>query len=295
MSLIAIFCQIHDFCKEFEEKFNARLLSDGTSSRERKFKLALPEVMTIAIYYHLSGYRTFKDYYEKHVLINMNSDFHNLVSYNRFLELRAKALIPIVIFMQLFCLKESTGISYIDSFSLKSCHLKRQYSHKVFKGLAQKGKTSIGWFYGFKVHMIINQLGEIIACYITPGNVADNNEGVLMKLTKKILGKLFGDKGYLVNEKLRNLLSADGVDLITKTRKNMKERPLSHEDKKYLKKRGVIESVGSILKEQLSLEHTRPRSVIGFFCHVFTTLIAYSFREKKSSINRKLQLIEEIA
>jgi hypothetical protein len=225
----------------------------------------------------------------------MTSDFHDLVSYNRFLELRSKALMPIVIFLNLKRMKAPTGISYIDSFSLKSCHVKRQSSHKTLRGLAMKGKTSIGWFYGFKVHLIINQFGEIIVCRVTSGNVADNNEKILMKLTKKIFGKLFGDKGYLVRENVAENLAACGVFLKTKVRKNMKERPLSEEDANLLHKRGVIESVGAILKQHLSLEHTRHRSIAGFFCHVFSTLIAYTFREKKPCLRGQAKHIEMIA
>ena len=97
---------------------------------------------------------------------------------------------------------ECTGVSFIDSFSLNVCHNRRIYSHKVFKGIAQRGKTSVGWFYGFKLHIIINHGGEIISFYITSGNVADNNEKVLKKLTQKLFGKLYGDKGYIVRPEI---------------------------------------------------------------------------------------------
>jgi hypothetical protein len=291
MHLTEIFYEIDEFCKQFEKQAEKRFLSDGQNKRDRAFQLSLSEVMTIMVCYHESGYKTFKDFYEKHVLIYMKADFHPLVSYNRFLELKQNALAPLLMFLQLNALRPCTGTSYVDSFPLKVCHVKRSYSHKTFKGLAQKGKTSVGWFYGFKLHVIINHFGEIIAFYITPGNVSDNNKNVLIKLTKKVFGKLFGDRGYLINEELFKKLYSSGIHLMTKIRKNMTNKLLSMQDKLLLRKRGVIESVGSILKESESLEHTRHRSLSGFFAHVIATLVAYNFRENKPSIVDKSRVV----
>lgn len=243
MHLVEIFYEADEFSKEFEKQFGPRLLTNGQNKRERTFSLSLSEIMTIAICYHESGYRTFKDYYTKHVLIHMKSDFHGLVSYNRFLELRQKALLPLFIFLQLNRLGKCTGISYIDSFPLEVSHIKRIYSHKTFKGIAQRGKTSVGWFYGFKLHVAINHLGEIIAFCITPGNVADNNERVLIRLTKQLFGKLFGDKGYLINEELFKKLYFSGVHLLTKIRKNMKNKLLSISDKLFLNASSIIDVI----------------------------------------------------
>lgn len=295
MHIVEIFYQIDEFCKTFEKTINRNLLTDGSGKRNRSFKLSLSEVMTITIYFHESGYKSLKDYYEKHVLINMRCDFHNLVSYNRFLELRAAAMPALVIFTQLNILNNCTGISFIDSFALNVCHSRRIYSHKVFKGTAERGKTSVGWFYGFKVHIVINHKGEILSFFVTPGNTADNNENVLLKLTKNIVGKLFGDRGYIVNEELFKKLYANGIQLITKIRKNMKNKLVPMADKLLLRKRGVIESVGNILKGTLSLEHSRHRSITGFVCHIAATLIAYNFRESKPSIVDLSKAINMIA
>jgi len=282
--LTKIFCEIDDFCKQFEKQFKKRLLAGGKNQRERLCRLNASEVMTICVYYHASGYKTFKDYYEKHVLVSLSMDFNPLVSYNRFLELRQNIMIPLMMFVQLGAMGKCTGISFIDSFALNVCHPKRISSHRVFNGLAQRGKTSVGWFYGFKLHAVINHRGEILACCITPGNVSDCNRSVLLKLTKKLFGKLFGDKGYLINKQLFEKLFLNGVHLITKIRRNMKNKLMSLEDKYILGKRGIVESVGNIVKGVLSLEHSRHRSIYGFFCHIFATLICYHFREKKPSI-----------
>lgn len=295
MLLVKIFCETDDFCKLFKKQFQKTFLTDGKKLRNRPFIMNPSEIMTIAIYFHFSGYKTFKDYYEKHVLIHLKSEFPNLVSYNRFLELRKNIALPLAIFAQLQAqLATCTGASFIDSFCLEVSHQRRIYSHKVFKGIAQRGKTSVGWFYGFKLHIIINHVGEIISFYITPGNISDNNEKVLNKLTQKLFGKLYGDKGYIVRPEVFEKLYLKGVHLITKLRKNMKNKLISLEDKIGLKKRGVIESVGAILKEDLSLEHSRHRSVFGFMTHVISTLVAYSFRDKKPQIATTATTIAKI-
>jgi hypothetical protein len=289
--LIKIFCEIDDFCKQFEQQFKTRLLAGGTGQRNRSCGLRASEVMTISVYFHESGYRTFKDYYERHVLVHMKDDFHGLVSYNRFIELRKKVTLPLLAFAQLQSMGKCTGISFIDSFALEVCHIRRTSAHKVFQGLAQKGKTSTGWFYGFKLHAVINHLGEIIAFYVTPGNVSDCNEKVILKLTKQLFGKLFGDKGYIINSLLFEKLYLNGVHIVTRLRKNMKNKLMLPEDDYLLKKRGIIESVGNILKEHLLLEHSRHRSIWGFLFHIFSTLAAYNFREKKPLIRHHFDLL----
>jgi len=284
--LVTILCEVDDFCKQYEKNLNIKLLSDGEGKRDRKSNLQACEVMTICIYYHESGYKTFKDYYEKHVKVNLCNDFHNLVSYSRFIELRQKVAFPLMLFsISITAAKKCTGVSIVDSFSLEVCHILRAYSHKVFKKIAKKGKTSVGWFYGLKLHVVISHQGEILAAYLTPGNISDCNEKLLLKLTRKLFGKLFGDKGYIVNKDLFEKLLLNGIHLITKLRKNMKNKLMDIEDKLLLKKRGLIESVGNVLKERLSLEHARHRSITGFLCHIFSTIICYDFRPEKPSIN----------
>ena len=154
----------------------------------------------------------------------------------------------------------------------------------MLKKYAARGKTSTGWFYGFKLHLVINHLGEIIAFAITPGNVDDRDEKTIKKLTKKLFGKLFGDRGYL-SKKLFEDLWARGIQLFTKLRRNMHNKLIDLADKLALKKRGIIESVNNILKNCLQIEHTRHRSIAGFFVNVFAAIAAYSFREKPSLTN----------
>jgi hypothetical protein len=281
--LTYIFCEIDDFCKDFEKYFSKRALSNGNKIRNREMRMTLAEVMTISIYYHESGFITFKDYYEKQVFVHMTRDF-KLVSYNRFIELRKMAMLPLLVFLVVRKMATCTGISYIDSFPLKVCHIKRESGHKVMRDIAKKGKTSVGWFYGLKLHAIINHKGEIVSFTISPGNVADNNTDIIYGITKGIFGKLFGDKGYLLRKEVREKIAKNNLSIFTKGKKKMPAKPMLQIDKELLQKRGVIESVGDILKNHLQLEQTRHRSVCGYFTHLFSSLIAYQMREKKPSI-----------
>lgn len=289
MELIYIFAEVHDFCKQIEGK---AITDQKTMKCIKERSLHISEIMTICILFSESKITTFKDFYRMVVQEKLKNEFPSAPSYGRFVELRGEA----VTMMMLFSLiknaaKLTNGTAFIDSFHIKACHNKREFSHKTLKGLAKKGKTTIGYFYGFKLHIVINLKGEICAFLITPGNVADNNESLLKFITKNIFGKLFGDKGYIVNPKLYRELFEQGTQLITKIKKNMKNKLYNAYDYYMLNKRSLIESVGNILKNILHIEHTRHRSINGFFMHIFSTLAAYAFKDKKPSIfNEKMSL-----
>ena len=198
MLLTTIFYNSDDFCKEYEKLINPKLLRENTSAKGgRPRRLTLSEVITICIYFQCSGYRNFKQYYTKCVLVELKNAFGKLVSYNRFTELMHEAAEPLGLFAVMRCSKSKLGLSFIDSTKLVVCNNLRIYSHKVFKGVAARGKTSTGWFYGFKLHIVINHVGEIVSFFITPGNVNDRNKNVIDRLTKNLKGLLCGDKGYL--------------------------------------------------------------------------------------------------
>lgn len=283
MELTTIFYKTDEFCKLFEKEFKKRVLSEGKGIRERSITLSASEVMTILIYYHSSGFKTFKDFYTKNV--ELRSAFFPLPSYNRFIELQQKIFIPLALFAKLCSSNPCDGISFIDSFPLPVSHQKRISSHKTFRGLAARGKTSVGWFFGFKVHIVINRHSEIVDFNITPGNVADNNPRIIEQLMQKVWGKIFGDKGYLLNQNLSQKLYQQGKQMITKVRSNMKNKLMDLSDKIMLRKRGIIESVGAILKEDLNIQHSRYRNPATLFINIFSSLIAYAFRPKKPSLN----------
>jgi hypothetical protein len=150
-TLVSIFCDVDDFCKQFESEWRKILVEDLSSCRKRnrKTELSLSEAMAIAIMFHKTGYRTFKDYYTRFVMGFLRPCFPKLLSYSRFIHLMKTCLFPLFVFSQ-GCLGECTGISFIDSTILTVCHARRIRSHKVFKNLAKRGKTSTGWFYGVR-------------------------------------------------------------------------------------------------------------------------------------------------
>lgn len=285
--LTEIFYEVDNFCKSLEKYTTEKGLTDGKKRRGPRCSLSTSEIMTIMIYFHQAAKRNFKDYYLTYIKGFLRQEFPTAPSYNRFIELIPRVLSSLYIFMSYYRLGAITGISFIDSTALEVCHPLRISSHKVFKNYAARGKTSTGWFYGFKLHIIINEVGEIIAFDITKGNVDDRNKNIINRLTKGIFGKMFGDRGYLSKSLFKHLLSR-GIRLFTRLRSNMKNKLMALQDKLLLSKRGVIESVNNLLKNRCYIEHSRHRSPINFFANLISGLIAYSFLEKKPSINQRI-------
>ena len=283
MDILALFCDIDDFCLLFEPQWRKQLLE--TRQRDRTSTLCLSEVMTIIVLFHASSYRTFKAYYTGHVLKHMAWAFPHLVSYNHFVELMPSALVPLGGYLQTRTGKCS-GISFVDSTSLKVCHNRRIHSHKVFRGCARRGKTSVDWFFGFKLHVVINDCGELLALRLTPGNTDDRRP--VPKLVKGLFGKLFGDKGY-VSQPLFEMLYEDGLQLVTKLKVKMKNRLMLMFDKIMLRKRAIIESAMDQLKNISQIEHSRHRSVPNFFVNLIAGLVAYTYRGKKPSLNIRVK------
>jgi len=214
----------------------------------------------------------------------MKDHFPYTVSYNRFVELMQSALLPMAILIKTVCLGKCTGISFVDSTPLRVCHIKREKIHKTFKVLAVKGHSTIDWFFGFKLYLIINDKGEILDFMLTQGNVDDREPLLGTNLLSKIFGKLFGDQGY-TSQDLFEKLFIDGIHLVSTLRKNMKNSLMHISDKILIIKRAVIESVNDELKNIFQIEHTRYRSLENFLTNLISGLIAYCFLPKKPAIN----------
>lgn len=167
-----LYCLIDDFCKQFQDHENSRLLPNLNRKRKKSCTLSISEIMTIIILFHFSHYRTFKNFYLCCLMINYKKDFPKLISYNRFIELEKLAVMPLCILLRSL-MGNKTGKYYIDSTKLQVCDNLRIRSHKVFRDIAKRGKTSTGWFFGFKLHLIINNKGEIMSFKLTPGNTDD--------------------------------------------------------------------------------------------------------------------------
>lgn len=287
-SLVELFCHVDDFCQRFLPIYEKHLLATGMKQRQRARSLTLSEIMTILIHFHQSHYRDFKAYYCEHVLVHLHSEFPGLVSYQRFVEFIPSALVPLCAYLRKSCFGPCTGISYIDSTPLVVCHNLRIKQHQVFAGLAERGKSSTGWFYGFKLHLVLNDRGELLNIALTPGNVDDRKP--VPKLVRKLFGKLFGDKGYLSQPLFELLLDTFNIQLITKLRSNMKNKLLPLSDRLLLRKRSIVETIIDQLKNISQIEHSRHRSPVNFLVNVLCGLIAYCHQPKKPSLGRDLFL-----
>ena len=282
-----IFCSIDDFCLEFIPTFNNHLLSN-TKNRNKPSKLSLSEVMTIQVLFHISGFRNFKTFYKGYVCAHLNTWFPDLVSYNRMVELCSESLVPLAIYLKSRATGKCTGISFIDSTPLRVCHNRRIHSHKVFNGLAQRGQCSIGWFYGFKLHLVTNDMGHVVDFMLTPGNVDDRKPLKIERFIKNLWGKLFGDKGYIGKDLFKNLFF-NGIHLVTKLKRNMKSSSITPiMDAILLRKRAISETIIDQLKNIFQVEHSRHRSPKNFLTNLFSALIAYNFSDKKPSLKINL-------
>lgn len=257
MEITELFCRIDDSTQSFLTDISQKTIG----KIKRNSRLSLSEIITILIYFQISSYRDFKDYYIKHVSVFLRKEFPNLVSYNRFVELIPTAILPMFYYLQKYNENEKTGIYYIDSTTLKVCDNHRIHSHKVFKGLAKRGKSSMGWFFGFKLHIVCNEKGQIMSFMLSNGAKSDQNIDIVTTLCKGLVGKLFGDKGYISSYLFETLINK-GLHLITKIQNNMKNKLMQISDKLLLRKRAIIESINDQQKNIFVLEHSRYRSPV---------------------------------
>ena len=271
---------VDEFCKEYDKIVNQSLLGNPS---KRPSIMSKSEVITLCILFQLSGFRTFKHFYIFYVQKHMKDDFPATVSYNRFTELVGQNLMAMSLFLKTCCLGDSTGISFVDSTPIRVCKPKRIRNNKVFKGIATTGKSTMGWFHGFKLHIIINDKGEILNFTITQANADDRTPLKKKSFLDKIYGKLYADKGY-IGKDLMQFLFADGLHLITHIKNNMKNSLMTMSDKILLRKRSIIETVNDELKNICQIEHSRHRSFTNFLSNIVAGLIAYSFLPKKPSI-----------
>jgi hypothetical protein len=207
-SLDALFCRVDDFCQEFEVKWRQKLINKGINWRYRAKSLCLSEIMTILIAFHQNHSRNFKHFYLSQVQQHWRAAFPKLPSYHRFVEWMPSTLIALCAYLK-HCFGSCTGISFVDATSLKVCHNRRIWSHRVFKNLASRGKTSVDWFLGFKVHLVVNELGELLNVAVTPGNIDDRRP--VPSLVQGLRGKIFADRGYVSQKLATQLLEELGT------------------------------------------------------------------------------------
>jgi Transposase DDE domain len=283
--LTSIFVEIDDYCKLYSEEFSKKLIADGKVHRERASGLSDSELMTIVVGFHGSGFRTLKHFYI-YLLNSQKSLFPKLLSYSRFILRLPRILVPLSMYLLKCGYGKCSGISFIDSTKIAVCGNKRTSSNKVFGDTAKIGKSSMGWFYGFKLHLVVSEQGDILAFCLTTANTDDRKP--VIKLAKNLIGKLFGDKGY-ISEKLYLELFNQNIQLFTTLKNGMKNKFINMYDKLLLRKRSIIETIYDQLKNISQIEHTRHRSKTNFLVNLIAALTAYSFQEKKPSIKFNTQ------
>ena len=280
--VVEIFCDVDDFYKEHMEQTMGKKLPILPGKRQRKTEMSEGEMMTIMILFHLSHYRTFKDFYCDCILVQFRTAFPKAISYPRFVALMPRLLEPLVAYV-LSKTGKRTGLYYLDSTKMVVCHNRRIYRNKVFKGIAERGHCSVGFFYGFKLHLAINHQGEIVSFCITKGNVDDRQ--VVEKLMRGLTGLAAGDKGY-ISKYLQETLAKNGLKLLTKIRKNMKKKIFSAFEKFFLYQRNIVETVIDQLKSICHVEHTRHRSPVNFLVNLISGLAGYCLKSRKPTIGK---------
>ena len=274
-----LFCDVDDYCRVVEPILHQRLLTTGQRHRNRAGRLTSSEVMTILIAFHRSDFRTFKHFYTM-LQKQHRAEFPDLVSYQRFVEIMPSVLALLCGYLR-SRFGKCTGIAFIDSTALAVCGNKRISRNQVFRGMAKLGKTTMGWFFGFKLHLVINECGELLAVQLTQGNVDDRQP--VPHLTRELFGKLFGDKGYISAELFAQLWDR-GLQLVTHIRRNMTNQLMPLVDKILLRKRSLIETVNDQLKNISQIEHTRHRSATNFVVNLVAGLIQYTHQPKKPTL-----------
>lgn len=275
-----IYYNVDNFLKEFQKIVDKNSIGNPP---KRKPILSDSEVMTIMILHQLSGFRTLKAFYLDYVKVHMRSDFPKTVSYNRFVELQKKVLVALAVFAKTSINGKCTGISFVDSTPIRVSKNKRIPNHKVFKGIAEVGKSTMGWFYGFKLHLVTNEIGQIVDFVITTANVDDRDPLKNGNILKNIWGKLYGDKGYISQQLFETLFNL-GTFFTTGKRANMKNQLMDLYDKIMLRKRSIIETINDQLKNICMIEHSRHRSFHNFLNNLLSGIAAYSFLPKKPKV-----------
>lgn len=291
-TLTRLFIFIDDFSQAFysyaeKDPDDAILAPYSKRDVQNNCQLCLSEILTILVYFHFSGFKTFKHYYkflESHHL----KEFPNLISYTRFVEIKHNYTFELFILSQTIS-ADCDGLSYIDATHLPVCHIKREHSHKTFNGIASKSKSTMGWYFGFKLHLISNRYGHLISYELTLATVDDRKAPD--KLFEKVFGELYGDKGY-IGKPFIDRMSEKSIKIITALKKNMKPKIMSEEQSENLNKRSIIESVFNCLKNHTNLQHTRHRNPKNYLINLISSITAYCFRFVKTVAFQENEILQ---
>jgi len=278
--LIAIYIFIDNFIKQALQSISRAIERPGRNHPPiRTYNLSIAELTSLAIFRFFTGHRNWKDFY-KHIKTYHAQDFPNLPTYGNFIEamnkLSSLAAILLQGFMNVFQrMTSKERLKFADGSKLKACRIKREFSHKVCRGLASKSKSTMGWFYGFKLHIICNELMQILNLKITTATFDERK--ALEMMWANIFGTIVADAGY-VGKKYQKKARENGKILFTCVRANMK-KVMTETQHQILNLRQKVETVFSVLKLRMGLETTLPRSPKGFFAHYIWCITAYQMKK----------------
>lgn len=277
--LLLIFCFVDDFIKGILENIKFALTRPNHNAPPtKKHNLSIAEIVTLCIFRFFTGIRNWKDFY-RHVKSYHAKDFPNLPNYQNFIcaanNLSGFAAILTQGFMQIF--KNGTSVEdlkFVDSTRLRVCDIKRELSHKVAKNIATKSKSTMGWFYGFRLHIISNELLQILSFKIATATV--DERVALEMMWKDIFGIIIADAGYIGKE-WKDKAQEIGKNLFAAVRANMK-KIMTEAQHHLFDLRQKVEVVFSVLKLRFGLETSLPRSELGYLAHYLWCITAYQLK-----------------
>ena len=274
--LTELYGLIDDFYKAFEAQLKAHLLADGKRHRSHQGRLSLPELMTLVVLFHPIGYRQFKRFYLNPVCGYLRAEFPRLPTYQRCVERMPRGRVAWAAWVDPLTGKCS-GVSMADP-PLAVCDHLRIARPRVFRGMAARGKSSTGWFFGFKWHRVIHHRGELLCVSLTPCKVDDRQP--LRQFAQRLFGKRYADKGYIAKW-LTDFLKNAGIEWVTQIKKNMKPVLRDPFDQAMLRQRSLVETVIDELKNLYQVAHSRPRSPFNFAVNLLAGLVAYGLMPNK--------------
>lgn len=273
-NLVELYCIIDDLVKLIEKNIEKK-------DRGRKNKLTKSELITIALIGHFDEFETDKKLHE-YVINYFNNDFKNVPCYEQFtrgIRSITKYLDFMINTLSQINITKNDNFYIVDSSALPVSEYDDFECPKWAADDAKKGKNIFGYYFGFKVHLIINRSMDIVSCMFTTANVHDINALKADSFVENIKGTLVGDKGYVCSEALVNKLKKSGIELIFKQRENM-DPYLNKVYEDLLNQRQIIEGVFSYLKNRLKTLHPFARSCNSFLVHAKASVLAYMLKKQ---------------
>jgi len=281
-TLYHIFDRIDDLLKAMSISLRRKLLADLKPKGGRPSGLSLPAILTLGIFRFATGVKDVKHYHRK-LVSSYSQELGRIPNYGNFNALMNQATPYVIFLLEWICYSNkstSNGAYFLDATSLKVCENKRIFDHKVCEDIAQRGKSSMGWFFGFKLHVVCDSLGRLVSLLITPGNTDDRK--FVLKLLKGLKGLCVADAGY-VSKKLMHELYEQGLLLLTDVRNSMK-RLMSEAQHAVLKLRQRIEGIFSCLKHRLKAEASIARSPLGYVSRCLYACLTFALSKELETI-----------